>query len=271
MPCASAPKAPCVEVWLSPQTMVVPGSVKPCSGPMTWTMPWRRSRSSKYSMPKSRAFSASVSTCDRRFGIVDALRAVGRRNVVIDDGERLLRRADLAAGDAQALEGLRARHLVHEMAVDVEEAGAVRLGVDDMVVPDLVVEGAGLAHGSCPAGANGSLRSLALIGRREKPRSGAGGLRLARAAAPGRVGRPPGRQGQGEEARNDKARPRGRACNVIALAAGFSTPRRRRASWRRPSRPCRRALRARRCGRTCRGGRAGNRASPGGRRRGGRP
>ena len=45
MPCASAPKAPCVEVWLSPQTMVVPGSVKPCSGPTTCTMPWRLSRS----------------------------------------------------------------------------------------------------------------------------------------------------------------------------------------------------------------------------------
>ena len=39
MPCASAPNAPCVEVWLSPQTMVVPGRVKPCSGPMMWTMP----------------------------------------------------------------------------------------------------------------------------------------------------------------------------------------------------------------------------------------
>ena len=45
MPCASAPKAPWVEVWLSPQTIVVPGSVKPCSGPMMWTMPWRRSNS----------------------------------------------------------------------------------------------------------------------------------------------------------------------------------------------------------------------------------
>jgi hypothetical protein len=29
MPCASAPKAPWVEVWLSPQTMVVPGGVRP--------------------------------------------------------------------------------------------------------------------------------------------------------------------------------------------------------------------------------------------------
>ena len=46
MPCASAPKAPCVEVWLSPHTMVVPGSVKPCSGPITCTMPCRTSRSS---------------------------------------------------------------------------------------------------------------------------------------------------------------------------------------------------------------------------------
>ncbi len=45
MPCASAPNAPCVEVWLSPQTMVVPGRVKPCSGPITWTMPWRLSNS----------------------------------------------------------------------------------------------------------------------------------------------------------------------------------------------------------------------------------
>ena len=46
MPCASAPKAPWVEVWLSPHTMVVPGSVKPCSGPITCTMPWRTSSSS---------------------------------------------------------------------------------------------------------------------------------------------------------------------------------------------------------------------------------
>ncbi len=40
MPKASAPKAPWVEVWLSPHTIVMPGWVRPCSGPMTWTMPW---------------------------------------------------------------------------------------------------------------------------------------------------------------------------------------------------------------------------------------
>ncbi len=48
MPCASAPKAPWVLVWLSPQTTVMPGSVAPVSGPMTCTMPWRRSRKGKY-------------------------------------------------------------------------------------------------------------------------------------------------------------------------------------------------------------------------------
>ena len=55
------------------------------------------------------------------------LRAVGGRHVVVDDGQRLLRRAHLAARHAQAFEGLRAGHLVHEVAVDIEQAGAVRL------------------------------------------------------------------------------------------------------------------------------------------------
>ena len=41
MPWASAPNAPCVLVWLSPHTTVMPGRVAPFSGPMTCTMPWR--------------------------------------------------------------------------------------------------------------------------------------------------------------------------------------------------------------------------------------
>ena len=39
IPKASAPSAPCAAVWLSPQTIVVPGRVNPCSGPITWTIP----------------------------------------------------------------------------------------------------------------------------------------------------------------------------------------------------------------------------------------
>ena len=39
MPKAMLPKAPWVEVWLSPQAMVSPGWVRPISGPITWTIP----------------------------------------------------------------------------------------------------------------------------------------------------------------------------------------------------------------------------------------
>ena len=69
---------------------------------------------------------------------------------MVDDGERLFGMADLAAGQAQALEGLRARHLMDEVAVDIEQAGAVVLAVDDVVVEDLVVECARCAHGRDP-------------------------------------------------------------------------------------------------------------------------
>ena len=65
MPCASAPKAPWVEVWLSPQTMVMPGWVRPCSGPITWTMPLRISPIGKYSMPYSATFLPRVCSCRR--------------------------------------------------------------------------------------------------------------------------------------------------------------------------------------------------------------
>ena len=62
MPKASAPKAPCVAVWLSPHTTVMPGWVYPCSGPMTCTMPWRISVMEKYGTPNSRTLRSSVST-----------------------------------------------------------------------------------------------------------------------------------------------------------------------------------------------------------------
>ncbi len=39
MPKARAPKAPWVAVCESPHTIVIPGWVRPCSGPMMWTMP----------------------------------------------------------------------------------------------------------------------------------------------------------------------------------------------------------------------------------------
>jgi hypothetical protein len=79
-------------------------------------------------------------------GIGVLLPAIGGRHVVIDDAERLVGRAHLAAGESQTLESLWARHFVNEMPVDVDQAGAVRLFVDDMVVPDFIVKRAQLGH-----------------------------------------------------------------------------------------------------------------------------
>ena len=70
-------------------------------------------------MPNSRAFSASSSTCWRSPNF-DAAAAVGGLDVVVDDGEGLVRRAHLAPRHPQAFESLRARHLVDEMPVDVD-------------------------------------------------------------------------------------------------------------------------------------------------------
>ena len=68
MPNAKAPKAPCVAVWLSPQTMVMPGWVKPISGPMTWTIPCCGSWMSYSRMPNSRQLFRRVSICCLEIG-----------------------------------------------------------------------------------------------------------------------------------------------------------------------------------------------------------
>mmetsp|Transcript_2298 Transcript_2298/g.6848 ORF Transcript_2298/g.6848 Transcript_2298/m.6848 type:complete len:521 (-) Transcript_2298:189-1751(-) len=65
MPNASAPNAPCVVVCESPHTIVVPGNVKPCSGPTTCTTPCRGSIIPKYGTPNRSTFSSNVLTCFR--------------------------------------------------------------------------------------------------------------------------------------------------------------------------------------------------------------
>ena len=73
-------------------------------------------------MPKSWAFVQRVDL-DAALLVLDALGPVDvGRDVVVGHRDGLLGRAHLAAGHAQALEGLRAGHLVDEVAVDVEEA-----------------------------------------------------------------------------------------------------------------------------------------------------
>ena len=89
---------------------------------------------------------------DAAFLVLDAEMAIRRGgHVVVDNGQRLLRCANLAASHAQTFKGLRAGHFMHQVTVDVEKTGAVVLAINDVVVPDLVVKGAGCAHGCVPS------------------------------------------------------------------------------------------------------------------------
>ena len=80
----------------------------------------------------------------------DLLIPVGGRHVVVWHGERRIRTAHLAAIDPKALEGLRARDLMHQMAVDIDKVRVTRERVDQMRVPDLVKQRSG--PGGDPAG-----------------------------------------------------------------------------------------------------------------------
>ena len=81
----------------------------------------------------------------------DAGLAADGGDVVVDRGERQVGPAHVAAGQAQAVEGLRRGHLVHEVQVDIQE-GRLAVGVrraDLVVVPHLLEQR--LAHHTPPA------------------------------------------------------------------------------------------------------------------------
>ena len=107
---------------------------------MMWTMPWRVIELVVIFETEKFGVLGEIGDLRRAFRIGIGLAAVGRRHVVIDDEQRLFRRAHFAAGEAQAFESLRRRHFMHEMTIDVEQAGAVRLLINQMIVPDFVVE-----------------------------------------------------------------------------------------------------------------------------------
>ena len=61
-------------------------------------------------------------------------------NVVVGHGQGPVRAPDLPPVGAQAGKGLRRRHLVDQVEVDVEDRLAVLFG-DEVRIPDLVIEG----------------------------------------------------------------------------------------------------------------------------------
>lgn len=140
MPNASAPNAPCVEVWLSPQTTVVPGWVSPSWGPTTCTTPCSTSPSGCSRTPKSAQFLRRVSSCVRETGSAMGLSmsrvgvlwsSVAMVRSVLRTGRPALRRPSKA---------LRAGHLVQQVQIDEEKVGLALRAPDDMVVPDLLRE-----------------------------------------------------------------------------------------------------------------------------------
>ena len=71
------------------------------------------------------------------------------RRVVVRCGDDGTVAPDRAASLTQTLKGLRAGNLVHQVAVYVEDGCAIFLGVDNVRVPQLVVQGASHGFPSC--------------------------------------------------------------------------------------------------------------------------
>jgi len=107
MPKAMAPKAPWVEVCESPQAIVVPGWVMPCSGPTMWTMPCLPEGRSKKVTPDLGAVLAEFLHHRVGEGIGKGLLVLVGRDDVVDRGEGAVRVEDLQAQVAEHAEGLR--------------------------------------------------------------------------------------------------------------------------------------------------------------------
>ena len=90
MPKAMAPTAPWVEVWLSPHAIVMPGWLRPSSGPITWTMPCLPVDMSKSGRLKSFMLRYHVHRhlLRQRIGVGAGL--IGRRDDVVERAEGAL-------------------------------------------------------------------------------------------------------------------------------------------------------------------------------------
>ena len=140
MPNASAPNAPWVAVWESPQTIVMPGLREAQLGPdhmddaLVGVAPAVKRDAELAAVVLQRP---DLVRCHR---VEDRQTAgVGRRRVV-RGRDRPFGPPDLEAAFAEAGERLGAGDLVDEVEVDRENRGRIGLLGDDMVVPDLLDE-----------------------------------------------------------------------------------------------------------------------------------
>ena len=87
-----------------------------------------------------------------RDGIRDGPVDVLGGDVVVLDGDGQLGMADPAVVLPQAVEGLGARDLVHQVQVDEQQVGLTVDMADDVAVPHLLTQGSGCGHGGSSSG-----------------------------------------------------------------------------------------------------------------------
>ncbi len=76
-----------------------------------------------------------------RNGIGNALRTISRRHVMVGYSDSRIGTAWDASGELQPLEGLWAGDFVHQMAINIEQRGAIRFDMNHMGVPQFLVQG----------------------------------------------------------------------------------------------------------------------------------
>ena len=92
----------------------------------------------------AKSINMAVSMRLPRLGDANLARGI-RGDIVVGRGDDGIDAPGLAVGDFEPFERLRARHLMDQVAVDVDERGTVGLLADEVRVPELFVQGAG--HG----------------------------------------------------------------------------------------------------------------------------
>ena len=145
IPNATAPNAPCVEVWLSPQTIVMPGCVMPSSGPITWTMPC--DAAVQVEEPHARLAHVPLERRQHvlRHHVGKRPPLVPRRHDVIDGRHRAVGIPHRPPSRPQHVERLRRGDLMNQVQPDEQLRLAIRQLAHRMQVPDLLEERGG--HG----------------------------------------------------------------------------------------------------------------------------
>ncbi len=90
-------------------------------------------------------------------------------DVVIWHSDGFLWRTHRAPCHAQTLEGLRACHLMHKVAINIQKAGAILSLMDEMGIPDFVIKGFSCGHVFTPYGRLDQGSQFASQGRQTPP------------------------------------------------------------------------------------------------------